>query len=739
MARAVDDKDRESFWRAQGQANAAIIELSSAIEEIKLAVAETGRRLNMSSRDIRIAKHIAKDFSQKKAELQEKYPGVDVSNIDALVEKIAKELVATEFVKRADPVGHVMATRVMQAYRQESTGEAHLPPTISEVLEKTETLEDYFIKVGQRSLMSRIMFTGVNNSWDRLISCLPRNLIPLDCIGLLKAVVTPITLWLAVTELEEAVTPGQRAPTNKEMAERRWNIIGRATFRVFSFILPQVMKLAISLGLTGYAMYRKGLAEIVEASANEAPLNAIAAAGLRGLGAVAGAPSEGIGRPIINNQDFESSGTEIGDITNRETGIARDAPSYRHGSDESFHDENQIHNIGKRSADNYEMGYASFENDEAAALREFNEISKIKDKGERYKSLFEVAYPPQAGANLVSMERTLNDILDAHGEWRLRANHNVIIEMGKPDWRGKMIYETKRVPLLDVARGKYTELGYSMRLVSLGDNSRHTPALFNKTIHGAELDITTKFKNKLKDGLSAFHETRSKVFREKLVEERIRVSLDGFKEKYHEVKEVFSGKRSLGTLRYFKSNQIYTVLDLKVHGVVAIQRDNKDYILIDIYNNKDLIHSFGREGSSEGNIALKDMLAPKLGLRQYAKLSESDDNPFTTDPAHRSFNPIGTTVMSSAVGPHLRKLFGDERKDYVSFLNVENFGSIEDASKNTANAQVSHSADDIEFLLTTAGEVWARDLVQPIRIEVARGGRFLATFHIRMHRSHPAL
>jgi len=255
IAPGSEDASRVAFNREMVSGQQASFGTQDAMLESGQAVLNaTGKPVDVFSKDARIALHLGQFFAQLKASMQAE-PGFKPWLFDRMVGEVVNKEIPGHFGKKDDPDGKVMQARVEAAVIAAGNGTLLTPETIEEVMAKYPSAGEYLAKAGRSSMVGRLVSASVDMTVERLISCLPRNLIP--NLSILKAALLPLTFYQAYNSLQHAVMPGQPAPT-KEAAVLGASFLTQLTKQVADFVLPHMWKFLASAALTGYSLARDG-------------------------------------------------------------------------------------------------------------------------------------------------------------------------------------------------------------------------------------------------------------------------------------------------------------------------------------------------------------------------------------------------------------------------------------------------------------------------------------------------
>ncbi|WP_082203914.1 LysM peptidoglycan-binding domain-containing protein [Winslowiella iniecta] len=286
---ASDTTDKVVFSKAFAEASRAVFSVVGAVGKIELAVTEaTGKNLDLFSLDTRIALDLGvfcHDFLQ---DALRQDPDTDLEMLKEVITELFINQIADDFSKGADPDGHIMVGRAVEAFIGAIDGNLLRPRTTADVLAKTLTPLDYLAKTGHKTLIGQLTFAAVEGSLTRLISFLPRNII-IPNLSVLKAMAAPATLWFAYKELMATLMPGDPFPIKefKQLVKRRAVI---ASIQALKFLLPKALKSGMSAGLTAYALSREGVANVASNVLKQAPQDltwaGIWQGGIKGVNAV---------------------------------------------------------------------------------------------------------------------------------------------------------------------------------------------------------------------------------------------------------------------------------------------------------------------------------------------------------------------------------------------------------------------------------------------------------------------
>jgi len=235
--------------KADYRSRDAVLELSSAI------LNATGRPQDIFSKDARIALHLGQFFAQQKQALMQSVPEFKPWLFDRIVAEIVDKEIPGHFSKTHDPHGEIMLAKVHRAASEADAGTLLTPKIIEEVMEKIPGAAEFLSRAGRSGMVGKVVNASVENAADRLISTLPRNFLP--SLGLVKATMLPVAYLLALSDLKQAVMPGQAEPKSEKLTLAASFAI-QLTKKLVDFAVPHLYRFVADAALTGYDLYRNG-------------------------------------------------------------------------------------------------------------------------------------------------------------------------------------------------------------------------------------------------------------------------------------------------------------------------------------------------------------------------------------------------------------------------------------------------------------------------------------------------
>lgn len=227
----------------------AVLELSSAV------LNATGRPQDIFSKDARIALHLGQFFAQQKQTLLQSVPEFKPWLFDRMVTEIVDKEIPGHFSKTHDPDGKIMLAKVHQAASDAEAGTLLTPKILEEVMEKIPGAAEFLSRAGRSGMVGKVVNASVDRAADRLLSTLPRSFLP--SLGLIKATMLPVAYMLALSNLKQAVMPGQAEPKSEKLTLAASFAI-QLTKKLVDFAVPHLYRFVADAALTGYDLYRNG-------------------------------------------------------------------------------------------------------------------------------------------------------------------------------------------------------------------------------------------------------------------------------------------------------------------------------------------------------------------------------------------------------------------------------------------------------------------------------------------------
>jgi len=239
--------------------------------DLELSVARTtNRRQDIFSVNSRIIKHIASTFAAQTTAIAGEFSPEQREIHDQHIGMSIKEC-SEYFRKPGDANGEAFSLRLAKEYEQALNGTLTMPKSLNEVMKAHQSFEEYLVKSGSKNLQSSAIYMMASNAINEvLLEVIPPFSTARGVRNLVKTLLTPLTIAMAIGDMKHSVMPGYALPAGAktEMAKEKIKI---AAFKFVRAFTPVLLKLAVDATLTGVEVNRDGLKAVLSKNAKSLP------------------------------------------------------------------------------------------------------------------------------------------------------------------------------------------------------------------------------------------------------------------------------------------------------------------------------------------------------------------------------------------------------------------------------------------------------------------------------------
>ncbi|WP_455871811.1 hypothetical protein [Serratia proteamaculans] len=685
----------------------------------------TGKRLNVFSTDARIIKHLAGLLAGQSGAVMDKLSPSAREIHQWGIDETIKEITGY-FRKPGDASGNAFALRLQKEYQRANEGTMVMPRSTKEVMGKHSSWQEQMVHSGAKGLQSRAVYTMAHQALEvALNTALPGLSIATGLRSLAKLAMTPVTLVAALGELEQSLMPGHALPLGSK-SDLIKNQLAIAANRAVQVFLPAIVKLAKDLALTGVQVWRDGAETVINKTKERLPEDVVMTAAGEAFSSGLNVANDEWSKMATNNAttlekptatslnsstplSADASGsvkiaTDKNNTAIEETGlesILEDKKVKRSLGDGRLYvdepksriiDESDVITMQAHATNKYEKLKANISSDGQLNTDDRN---KLKD-------IYNLAYPHNMNINQ-QMKVSLAEIFSDYGESNLTPDSKVSFDVYHMNADGVMVRKNaqpQQGTLLDLARGAYFHPNEEIRV-------RDLPVTIRRLYHvipyvgGPNPQINSMLEHTLKGKLYDFNRIESRVFREKIWQGKMYNTLCNLydKEKIVELKEVMEGKRKPSLITYESVGLLRKEL-INIGGTFAIKKDNGDMILVSVQQQKTLTIKLNSAYSPAEEKKLRDFLLPHFCLNQHQRLSA---------PVYE--HEFSTKIKLKNSHHQYQNPQKPEKLIYRSPLSFTQTDSIEKIGEDLSYLELHDMKNNINFLLTTDGEAWAKELI----------------------------
>lgn len=723
---------KKSIRLAQASVTNAIGKVTNAMGAMESSVTQiTGKRIDIFSPDARIIKHLADLLAGQSAALEGKLSPQAWKIHQYSINESIREISAY-FRKPGDAQGNTFALRLQKEYQRASANQIVMPQSAQGVMGQQQSWKEYLVNSGAKGLQSRLVHAAASQALEAVLNtALPGLSVATGVRALAKLAIMPLTLTIALSELDKTVMPGQALPLGAK-SELIKNQLAIAATRAVQVFLPAIAKLAKDAVLTNVQVWRDGVDVVWDKTKESLPEDTILATsnltfaqGVKEMGQALGTITENDMSPLSTENATESSLHNDELLSAHQTlTMSGEPPVTTRGETvkRSVVDTpvmaEKAHTVTKRAlgdsrlyvqepraitiAESDRPAMSAYATHKYDRLRDMlNEKTPLSVQNQHtLQDIYDIAYPHDLDI-IKQMRQSLEEIFKSRGENKLTPDSVVTYGVYHVRADGILVLrEEKQGTLLELARGACFSPNEEIRIRNLPSTIQ---PLFHVTpyIGRNTFPITSELEQAVKEKLADFDRTEPTLFREKIWQGKVINTLCNLykKENIPELKEAIEGTRQVSLVNY-ENPGFFSKDSIDIGGVFAIKKDNGSVILVSVLQQKTITIDLDYRYSDMQSKRLREFLLPHFNLNEHRRLSGSSFK-----------HAFSTHIVLKKSHHQFQDPQNPERVTYRSPLHFIADSSISKLGERLADIENRDMKDNVDFLLTTEGEAWAKELI----------------------------